>query len=76
MRTNIVIDDMLMDEAMAAAGASTKRETVETALKELVRIHRQKEALDRLRGSCPDWDGDIDMWRRADAPVDWDIDPA
>lgn len=76
MRTNIVIDDDLMDEAMAAAGVSTKRETVETALKEFVRIHRQKEALERLRGSCPDWDGDIKLWRRDDTPVDWDVDPA
>lgn len=36
MRTNIVIDDELMREAMKVAGAKTKRETVEVALRELV----------------------------------------
>ena len=70
MRTNIVIDDTLMDEAMAATGASTKRETVETALRQLIAARRQMDALDRLWGSCPDWDGDIDAMRRDRFP-DW-----
>ena len=58
MRTNIVIDDELMAEAMAATGARTKREVVEMALNELVMRHRQQR-LKELRGSNlidPDYD--------------------
>ncbi len=38
MRTNIVIDDQLMREAMQASGARTKREAVEIGLRTLVRL--------------------------------------
>lgn len=61
MRTNIVIDDKLMAEAMAVSGARSKRETVESALRTLVRIKRQSEVL-KLRGIG--WDGDLDAMRR------------
>ncbi|MFY8140434.1 MAG: type II toxin-antitoxin system VapB family antitoxin, partial [Caulobacter sp.] len=33
MRTNIVIDDDLMEEALKATGLSTKREAVDLALR-------------------------------------------
>ena len=33
MRTNIVIDDQLMADAMRASGAKTKKEAVEEALR-------------------------------------------
>ena len=36
MRTNIVIDDKLMAEAIKVTGASTKKEAVELGLKALV----------------------------------------
>jgi len=62
MRTNIVIDDHLMKQAMRACGASTKRETVETALRLLVGLKRQ-ERLRRLRGKVR-WEGDLDQMRR------------
>ena len=58
MRTNIVLDDELVAEAMRATGASTKREVVETALKALLERHAQRE-LKKLRGSNlidPDYD--------------------
>ncbi len=58
MRTNIVIDDELMAEAMAATGARTKREVVEMGLKALVERHALQE-LRKLRGSNlidPDYD--------------------
>lgn len=61
MRTNIEIDDALMAEAMEALGASTKREAVEKALREAVRIKRQLRAWDELRGSG--WEGDLDDMR-------------
>ena len=62
MRTNIEIDDKLMRQAMKAAGARTKRETVEKALELMVRIDGQK-AIRRLRGKLQ-WEGDLDAMRR------------
>ncbi len=46
MRTNIEIDDTLMAEAQAALGCRTKKETVETALKTILRLRRELEILD------------------------------
>ena len=63
MRTNIVIDDELMAEAQRLTGISTKRETVEEALRELVRLKRQ-EAVRRERGRLQ-WEGDLDRSRQA-----------
>ena len=61
MRTNIEIDDTLMREAMAATGATTKREAVETALWQVIRAQRQLEAIQGLRGIG--WEGDLDEMR-------------
>jgi Arc/MetJ family transcription regulator len=60
MRTNIVIDDRLMADAMAASGARTKRDAVETGLRMLVKIKRQA-ALRELRGIG--WEGDLEAMR-------------
>jgi Arc/MetJ family transcription regulator len=66
MRTNIVIDDRLMAEAMNASGAQTKREAVELGLKTLLKLSRQAD-IRSLRGKL-DWQGDLDAMRRdADA---------
>ncbi len=43
MRTNIEIDDTLMAEAQKASGQPTKKQTVEEALRLLVRLRRQGE---------------------------------
>ena len=64
MRTNIVIDDRLMAEAMKASGAQTKLEAVELGLKTLLRLSRQAE-IRKLRGKL-DWQGDLDAMRRDD----------
>lgn len=61
MRTNIVIDDALMDDALKATGLSTKREAVELGLRTLVRLNRQAE-IKRYRGKL-DWQGDLDAMR-------------
>jgi Arc/MetJ family transcription regulator len=57
MRTNIEIDDEVMSEARRLIGARTKRETVDTALRELVARHRRIGVLD-LRGKVR-WEGDL-----------------
>lgn len=61
MRTNIVIDDALMADAMKAAGLRTKRETVELGLRTLLRLRRQAEIRD-FRGKL-DWIGDLEAMR-------------
>jgi len=44
MRTNIEIDDALMAEAQKASGHATKKQTVEQALRLMIRLRRQHEA--------------------------------
>ena len=61
MRTNIVIDDDLMADAMQASGAKTKRETVELGLKTLLRLRRQAE-IRGYRGKLA-WEGDLEAMR-------------
>ncbi len=61
MRTNIVIDDKLMKEALRATGAKTKREVVERGLKTLVDLRKQEQAR-QLRGKIK-WEGDLDQMR-------------
>lgn len=62
MRTNIVIDDAVMAEALRATGLRTKREAVEAGLRLLARRARQAAAAD-LFGTV-DWQGDLDAERR------------
>ncbi|HVV94938.1 MAG TPA: type II toxin-antitoxin system VapB family antitoxin [Hyphomicrobiales bacterium] len=68
MRTNIEIDDELLSRAMAAAGLSTKRATVEEGLRLLVRMREQVKAAAELKGLG--WEGDLDDMRR-DRPRRW-----
>ena len=49
MRLNIDIDDDLLAEAMAATGATTKRATVEEALRTLIRAHDPAYLAELLR---------------------------
>ena len=57
MRTNIEIDDGVMKEAQRLLGTSTKRETVDAALREVVARQRRVGVLD-LRGRVH-WEGDL-----------------
>lgn len=43
MRTNIEIDEKLMADAQKASGLSTKKQTVEQALRLMVKLRRQQE---------------------------------
>jgi Arc/MetJ family transcription regulator len=61
MRTNIVIDDALMRDAMKVTGLKTKRAVVEAGLRSLLRVRQQARALEELRGIG--WDGDLDEMR-------------
>ncbi|MGH3932362.1 MAG: type II toxin-antitoxin system VapB family antitoxin [Pseudonocardiaceae bacterium] len=63
MRTNIDIDDALLAEAAEIAGTTTKKSTVEAALRELIRQHNVRRVLE-LWGNF-DWEGDLQEMRRS-----------
>jgi len=46
MRTNIVIDDKLVEEAMILSGAKTKKELISNALREFVTTRKRLNLLD------------------------------
>jgi Arc/MetJ family transcription regulator len=59
MRTNIVLDDELIAEAMRLAGIKTRREMVDRALREYVNRHRQREILGLAREGLIDPSYDV-----------------
>lgn len=61
MRTNIVIDDNLMDDALKLTGLKTKREAVELGLKTLIKLKKQED-IRRFRGKL-NWEGNLDDMR-------------
>jgi Arc/MetJ family transcription regulator len=63
MRTNIVIDDDLMDDALKVTGLKTKKEVVELGLKTLIKLKKQEE-IKTLRGKLK-WEGDLEDMRTA-----------
>lgn len=61
MRTNIEIDDALMENAQRMSGLTTKKAAVEEGLRLLIRMKEQEEIL-RLAGKVR-WQGDLDASR-------------
>ena len=61
MRTNIVIDDNLMSEAIELSQLKTKKAVVETGLRLLIKIKKQ-ERIKSLRGKLK-WDCDLQKMR-------------
>lgn len=61
MRTNIVIDEKLMNDALKATGLKTKKEAVELGLRTLIKLNKQEE-IRGLKGKLK-WDGDLDAMR-------------
>lgn len=62
MRTNVVIDDALMDEALRVSGLKTKRRAIEEGLRLLVQTRGQAR-IRKLRGALK-WEGSLDEMRR------------
>jgi Arc/MetJ family transcription regulator len=62
MRTNIEIDDKLMAEAKKASGQPTKKQTVEEALRLMIRLRRQRD-VDAAFGKYR-WRGNLSRSRR------------
>ncbi len=61
MRTNVVIDDDLMESALKVSGLRTKKDTIEEGLKLLVQVKGQKE-IKGFRGKLK-WTGSLDEMR-------------
>lgn len=61
MRTNIEIDEKLMEEAMKASGLTTKKATVEEGLRLILTLKKQK-LIKEFRGKMK-WEGDLDKMR-------------
>jgi Arc/MetJ family transcription regulator len=68
MRTNIDIDDKLIEEALRLSGLRTKKAVVDKALETFIRCAREREALGMF-GKLQ-WEGDLAASRegRIDAP--------
>jgi Arc/MetJ family transcription regulator len=83
MRTNIEIEDDLMQEAMRATGATTKRAAIELALRRLIEVDEaQKELqevfrLQEVERQVAEHDGRLKEWNskltnRGNCPGDFD----
>jgi len=62
VRTNIDIDDKLMKEAMKISKVKSKKELVNHALEELIRLDKRKKMLS-LFGKVK-WEGNLDEMRK------------
>lgn len=60
--TQIDLDDDALSEAMRLSGATTKKDTVNLALREYAARHRRIEALEHFASVAQDWD--YPAWRR------------
>jgi Arc/MetJ family transcription regulator len=65
-RTNIEIDDILVERAVRLTGDSNKREVVDIALRRLVEKGSLYRSLRRLKGELR-WKGNVSAWRSARA---------
>ena len=61
-RTNIVLDEKLVDKCMKATGIKTQRALIDHALRELLRHESQTKMLE-LKGKI-NWQGDLSEWRK------------
>jgi Arc/MetJ family transcription regulator len=61
MRTNVVIDDDLMESALKASGRKTKKDVIEEGLRLLVQI-KDQEKIRSFRGKLQ-WHGNLEEMR-------------
>ncbi len=64
MRTNIDIDEKLMNEAMKWSNLKSKKEIVNSALAELIKFYK-RQSMKNLQGKV-EWIGDLDKMRTYD----------
>ena len=61
-RTSVVLDKALVTKCLKATGLKTRRQLIDLALRELLRLKGQKKVLE-LEGAVH-WEGDLEAWRR------------
>ncbi len=61
-RTNVVLDDKLVEKCQKATGIKTRKSLIDFALHEVLRHENQKKLLE-LKGNV-DWQGDLSVWRK------------
>jgi len=61
-RTNIVLDEALVEECKKITGIPIQRSLIDHALRELLRHGQQRKVLE-LKGRIS-WQGDLQAWRR------------
>ena len=61
-RTNIVLDDKLVEACRKATGIKVRRQLIDYALRELLRRESQAKIL-KLKGKV-NWEGDLAVWRK------------
>ena len=61
-RTNVVLDDNLVEDCIKATGIKTRKALIDHALRELLRHENQIKILD-LKGNI-NWEGNLDEWRQ------------
>jgi hypothetical protein len=66
-RTNVVLDEQLLDEAVRVSGERTYARTIERALQEMVRRARAVHGIEQLTGSGL-WSGSLSEMR-SDRPL-------
>jgi Arc/MetJ family transcription regulator len=67
-RTNIDIDEALIQRVMVRYGLKTKREAVDFALRQVIREPMSLDEALAMEGSG--WEGNLDEMRSADRPID------
>ncbi|MCY7323958.1 MAG: type II toxin-antitoxin system VapB family antitoxin [Phormidesmis sp. CAN_BIN36] len=61
MKTTILIDDQLVNEALEATGLATQEEVVALGLKTLIKLKQQSQ-IKQFKGKLK-WEGDLDEMR-------------
>jgi len=61
-RTNIMLDEELVDNCLKTTGIKTQKDLIDHALRELLRHEKQTKLLE-LKGNI-NWSGNLDEWRQ------------
>ena len=61
-RTNVVLDEKLIEDCIKVTGIKTQKALIDHALRELLRHEKQIKILE-LKGKIS-WNGNLDEWRK------------
>jgi len=61
-RTNVLLDDKIVEDCLKATGIKTRKALIDHALRELLRHESQTKILE-LKGKVH-WEGNLNEWRQ------------